>query len=100
MMTEPSDLSAAKAKSVEKSWVTPDWSSLLTELLSPPALESPQVMTEPSDLSAAKALLFLNSCVVRPGDAGVMGVVCSFRTTAVAVMAVLPSGSAAVAGTV
>ena len=52
------------------------------------------MMTEPSDFSAAKAPKFLNSCVVRPGDAGAMGVVCrtavgSAEAVAVAVMAVL-----------
>ena len=51
--TEPSLFSAAKAKPVEKIWVTPDVSLLLTLLLSPPKL--PQVTTEPSLFSAAKA---------------------------------------------
>ena len=54
-MTEPSDLSAAKAKPVEKTLTTLDVSEAATAELLPPKLEFPQVMTEPSDLSAAKA---------------------------------------------
>ena len=58
MTTDPSDLSAAKAKPVEKIWTTFVPSKVATAELLPPWLESPQVMTEPSDLSAAKAKLF------------------------------------------
>ena len=61
MMTEPSDLSAAKAKPVEKIWTTFVPSKVATAELLPPWLESPQVMTEPSDLSAAKAELVENT---------------------------------------
>ena len=55
MMTEPSSFTAAKALSVEKSWLTPEAREEETADESPPRVESPQVMTEPSFLSAAKA---------------------------------------------
>ena len=55
MITEPSSLSAAKARSVEKIWLTPEESEEATADESPPSLEDPQVITEPSFLSAAKA---------------------------------------------
>ena len=55
MTTEPSDLSAAKAWSVEKIWLTPERSWLATEKLLPPELKLPQVTTEPSLFRAAKA---------------------------------------------
>ena len=55
MTTEPSALSAAKEKFVEKICVTPELSRPASALLSPPKLEFPQVTTEPSALSAAKA---------------------------------------------
>ena len=56
MMTEPLSLSAAKALSVEKIWLTPEEREEATADASPPPEESPQVMTEPLSLSAAKAL--------------------------------------------
>ena len=55
LTTEPFDLSAAKARSVEKIWVTPELRKLLTALLLPPNDALPQVATDPLDLSAAKA---------------------------------------------
>ena len=55
VMTDPSDLSAAKAPSDATTFITgvlPS-RSVLTLLVSPPKLLIPQAITEPSDLNAA-----------------------------------------------
>ena len=54
-MTEPSSFTAAKARVVEKIWLTPEAREEETADESPPLLEDPQVMTEPSSFTAAKA---------------------------------------------
>ena len=57
-MTEPSSLTAAKALSVEKMWLTLEESEVETDDESPPTWELPHVTTEPSSLIAAKDQAF------------------------------------------
>ncbi|CAE8602668.1 unnamed protein product [Polarella glacialis] len=54
-MTEPSNLTAAKAPSLPTTCTTPSWSRCSTCELSPPKVETPHVMTETFDLIAANA---------------------------------------------